>query len=74
MYVGYLDEELLPFGLGATFSFSECFMGIFEKGFLTEFGRMIFWNGDIYHGQICEGNFINSGIYYNCRKNNTIVI
>lgn len=35
---------------------------------------MIFGNGDIYHGGLFAGEFSNHGIYYNPKKNNTIVM
>jgi hypothetical protein len=63
-----------PFGLGATSSGLECFYGLFENGFLNEFGRMIFENGDIYHGGVRDGAFCERGVYYSPQSNSTSII
>ena len=49
-------------------------MGYFEKGYLENFGRMIFKNGDIYHGGLCYGSFSGNGMYYNPTKNSSAVV
>jgi len=35
---------------------------------------MIFANGDIYHGGLLRGEFEGNGVYYNPRKNTTLVV
>jgi hypothetical protein len=41
-YMGFLNAEDVPSGLGITYSENECFIGNFNDGFLDKFGRMIF--------------------------------
>lgn len=67
-FLGFLNEDL-PSGLGVVFSNQELFVGNFNAGFLHNFGRMVFKNGEIYHGFTKNGAFHKEGIYYSPIKN-----
>lgn len=58
-FIGFLNEEGLPDGLGCMFSKEEMFFGMFVEGLLHHFGRMIFRNGELYQGFVHEGSFRN---------------
>ena len=68
-YIGFVDEEKKPCGLGCAFSEQEMYFGNFFEGVLEHYGRMMFENGDIYQGEISSGSFWGRGMYYSPHKN-----
>ena len=44
-FIGYIDEEMKPSGLGAIYTDKEVYCGNYFEGALEHFGRMVFNNG-----------------------------
>ena len=68
-YIGFVDEQKKPCGLGCAFSEKQMYFGNFFEGVLEHYGRMMFENGDIYQGQLSGGSFWGRGVYYSPFKN-----
>ena len=73
-YIGLVDPENRPSGLGCVYSEKETYYGNYSEGSLEVYGRMMFENGDIYHGELIGGVFFGVGIYYSPMKNTTSVM
>jgi hypothetical protein len=73
-YVGYVDEEGRPCGLGCVYGGSEMYVGNFFEGVLEHYGRMLFGSGDVYQGELLGGSFWGRGVYYSSSKNATSVL
>ena len=64
-YMGHTDSHYgTPEGLGVVVGNLEMFMGIFRAGILHIYGRMVYQNGDWYHGEMNSGNPEGRGSYY----------
>ena len=51
--------------MGMIFSNTDSYTGNFdENGVLHKYGRMVFKNGDIYHGDVKNGLFEGFGYFY----------
>ena len=73
-YIGYTNEDNDAEGLGILFSSKEFYMGNFRSGSLDYCGRILYGNGQVYHGQFLDGEFNGNGMFYNPRKNQSIMI
>jgi hypothetical protein len=73
-YIGFVDEEKRPCGLGCAYSDQEIYCGNFFEGVLEHYGRMMFENGDIYQGEMLAGSFWGTGMYYTPTANETSII
>lgn len=56
------------------YSKDELYYGHFEEGSLEYYGRIIFSNGEIYHGELANGIFFGKGIYYRPNYNITSIV
>lgn len=59
-----MDEYNRPCGLGVIYSSTESFFGNYFEGSLESYGRMVFSNGEIYHGELSAGVIHGQGVYY----------
>jgi hypothetical protein len=50
------------------------YCGNFFEGVLEHYGRMLFDNGDVYHGEMLAGVFWGLGVYYSPSKNITNIL
>jgi len=60
--------------MGVIYSKEEIYTGNFYEGSLEHYGRIIFPNGAIYHGELSNGNFCGQGVYYSPSQNLTTIL
>jgi hypothetical protein len=72
--LGFIDEERRPCGLGVICTSKEVYAGNFFEGVLEHYGRMLFENGEIYHGEMLGGVFWGRGVYYSPARNQTHIL
>lgn len=69
-----MDEERRPSGLGVICTEREIYAGNFFEGALEHYGRMLFENGEVYHGEMLGGVFWGRGVYYSPARNLTHIL
>ncbi|EAR97260.2 MORN domain protein (macronuclear) [Tetrahymena thermophila SB210] len=67
-YIGFIEENNIPEGLGLVKCEKGFIYGQFCNGILEGYGRMVLDNGDIYDGYYRKGQLNGQGYYFNFEK------
>ncbi|KAL4481179.1 hypothetical protein ABPG73_016192 [Tetrahymena malaccensis] len=67
-YIGFVEENNIPEGLGLVKCDKGFIYGQFCNGILEGYGRMVLDNGDIYDGFYRKGQLNGQGYYFNFEK------